>query len=780
MADLKNPERLRPRRSMSSTRKSVSGKLRQSTPMVTEDDIQALLNWRPSFETAATSSDASQHTRQHPSVSSDHVLPPTNGPRYSAAAIARRSRGTSLSSSVATSRRGSVEEDSLEEKWSDNGPTKKSDHVFVTREARIESQVEANFEDDPRNNGSVGLMVDPASPSQTDFDGNIPLTTSTITSRKSKYVSAAPPNLLVREVLDQDLTDLLLSERITAITASSRLLVVGTLMGMIHIFSVSGHKIKSVSIHYRQITDLCLLDNDAFLASCSMDGHVVILDPWQSADSDASYQKFNSRLIGKERYDPILSVALCHSFANKPRFTYIAQQNGLFSSTTGFFGGFRETILHNSITSGPCFVVRWSPRDPSNSSNPGFVAWSTQSSVYIYNYLEKKIVFILERSSFSSANPKLDALSPVNRDLDDEENQESEGMQCFLEWEDAHKLLVGWDDGVQVLELDSNPLSPEKKEAVPNHAADGNVLRIKVIASFQLQDHWVLGVSPLEAYFVILGWPKASRLRHMAKVSDADRSNEFAEILLVNRVGVVVSTEVIRELKLSRDFGLGSFRLACSKGDENLYYAMNPDCVAAVRIQNVDVIIDRLLHEKKFKEAVEVGVLHKEALRSHRAIDLIENYINQLISEHDYEAAADVCVKFAKRDRDRWSRWLMKFIEVDQIQVIVQDIPVEKPKLKKRIYTEILLRLVKTDHDSLVTIIRKWPPAIYDVKPVIAAVEHELDTEFSAALTEVLTKLYLREGKVGVAMNTYTQLRQTLMESTKIADEVLRSKNSDQ
>eukprot|EP00475_Leptophrys_vorax_P042347 TRINITY_DN7990_c0_g1_i1.p1 TRINITY_DN7990_c0_g1~~TRINITY_DN7990_c0_g1_i1.p1 ORF type:complete len:208 (+),score=61.71 TRINITY_DN7990_c0_g1_i1:162-785(+) len=204
---------------------------------------------------------------------------------------------------------------------------------------------------------------------------------------------------------------------------------------------------------------------------------------------------------------------------------------------------------------------------------------------------------------------------------------------------------------------------------------------------------------------------------------------------------------------------------------------MNPDCIAAVRIQNVDIVIDRLLSEKRFRESVELGVLHKDALRTHRAIDLIDNYINHLLSDHEFDAAADVCVKYAKRDKDRWSRWLLKFMEADQIQVIVEDIPVEKPKLKKKIYTEILLRLIKTDHDCLVRMIRKWPPAIYDVKPVIVAVEQELQTEFSAALTEVLTKLYLREGKVGVAMNTYAQLRQTLMESTKIADEVLRNKS---
>src|SRR5687767_8043518 len=112
-------------------------------------------------------------------------------------------------------------------------------------------------------------------------------------------------------------------------------------------------------------------------------------------------------------------------------------------------------------------------------------------------------------------------------------------------------------------------------------------------------------------------------------------------------------------------------------------------------------------------------------------------------------------------------------MEADQIQVIVEDIPIEKPRLKKRVYTDILLRLVKTDHDCLVRIIRKWPATIYDTKPVVTAVEEELKTSFSAALTEVLTKLYLREGQVGIALNTYTQLRQTLMESTKIADQVL-------
>lgn len=577
----------------------------------------------------------------------------------------------------------------------------------------------------------------------------------------SPAVESLDQDLLVREDISKDLHAMMVSERITALAASSRLIAIGTDSGKLYLFSVQGHLIRCLPSHLSHVTDIVILEDDSFIASAALDGSVVVIDTWEVEQANS-----NSRTLIFSN-ESVLSVSLCHSYGkDRPRIAFVTQNQGVLVQSTNIFGRQTHRILYSS-SQRPPNIVRWSPKSELEPKAPGFLAWSTISSVFLYDYSQKKILLAMDRGGFSGTGRRRSRKSRGNREsIDEEDFSDIANLNGIIEWETSNRVVVGWDDMVQVIDIIQ--LQDEEHSTLEDSTV---AHRVQISASFQVKDHWILGVQPVSNYFVILGWPKTNS---GLKVASSETRLPCAEILVVNPSGNIVSRMCLPELMRSADCPLSSFRFTRSGGSDSLFYAMHSYTISLIKLEDVNTLLDRLVEQRRFKEAVQKATNHKDSLVRHSLEDLVSSYIEQLLDDDDNAVtASEVCRRYGKKDKARWTRFVQIFRHRRRVDSIAEYIPFDKPRLSRSLYNKVLNELLETNHEVLVFVVRKWPRDIFDAKSLVQKIESLQKQNFSGLLTEALTKLYIREGKFSQAFDAYTSLRQTYLESTSIADKIL-------
>jgi hypothetical protein len=89
--------------------------------------------------------------------------------------------------------------------------------------------------------------------------------------------------------------------------------------------------------------------------------------------------------------------------------------------------------------------------------------------------------------------------------------------------------------------------------------------------------------------------------------------------------------------------------------------------------------------------------------------NLVEENLNYLFQQGEYEKAAGLCPQLLQGDKELWKRWVLEFYEHRQIHALVEFIPTDNPRLSQATYDFVLRHFVEYDPAGLLRTIRRWP-----------------------------------------------------------------------
>ncbi|KAL8923297.1 MAG: hypothetical protein Q9208_004697 [Pyrenodesmia sp. 3 TL-2023] len=151
-----------------------------------------------------------------------------------------------------------------------------------------------------------------------------------------------------------------------------------------------------------------------------------------------------------------------------------------------------------------------------------------------------------------------------------------------------------------------------------------------------------------------------------------------------------------------------------------------------------------------------------------------EQWVEQLTKRGEWSKAGATCGKVLTTGSS-WERWVWVFAQADKFEEITPYIPdtALRPPLPSIVYELVLGHYVATDRKKLKELLERWPPDLFDVGPVIEAIQgrlkagdiHEASTEDGEVgrdwrlLMECLAKLYLADNHPAKALRCYIRLQ---------------------
>ncbi|KAF8432996.1 hypothetical protein L210DRAFT_3557295 [Boletus edulis BED1] len=541
--------------------------------------------------------------------------------------------------------------------------------------------------------------------------------------------------------------DLLKKDSASALAVSNKCLALGTHGGLVHVFNLTGERIKSFKPHQASVSDIEVDSTADFVATASIDGQVVV----HSLSTTESY------VFDMKR--PIRTVALEPHFAKRTTRAFVCggMAGTLVLREKGWLGH-KETILHSA--EGPIWHVRWRGH---------FIAWANDLGVKIYDTQSQSRITFIDRSPDS---PRADL------------------FKCTLYWQDDTTLLIAWADHIKVARIRSR-LSGGPK--LPPWI-------VEVTAAFQL-DCMISGILPhpmslqhlapengippavvLTSFLILAYEPPDTYGDEMTddRARQARKTAERPELRIISRSGEELTADALSVANYQA-WGCNDYLLAevnpVNPDGERCYVVVSPKDIVLVRPRDrkdhIAWLVERNRYEEALDEVEKLGEAERASETSDSRIDPVQigaRYINHLISEGDFSKAARLCPKVCAQNVRRWEEWIFVFAQKYQLQTIIPYVPTATPQLGHLVYEMILGHFLSHDKQALLRMIREWPSSIYDISAVIVAIQSELDGTPSSSssaplesdtvlLMECLADLYTANRQYGKALPFFLRLR---------------------
>eukprot|EP00939_MAST-03C_sp_MAST-3C-sp1_P002393 g2393.t1 len=258
--------------------------------------------------------------------------------------------------------------------------------------------------------------------------------------------------------LGNDLAETLTSTGATCAGFHELFTVIGTSTGEICVFDMKGNIISKYSPHDRGVNDISIDISGQFIASCSDDGTVAIKktaawlnDPAKtSRPSPSSNEKIEDAVIIDYRC-PLMAICLDPLYAKSLSFCVGGKSGKCIINRKGWFGH-TNTVVHEG--EGPITAIAWSGE---------CLAWKNDIGVKIYDVSKEMRISYVE--------------SRVDR-ADDTD------VRVCLVWETPSRLLIGWADSIQIVEI------------VQRRAPSGKCRSLAEIVGVFKTPYYVCGLSP--------------------------------------------------------------------------------------------------------------------------------------------------------------------------------------------------------------------------------------------------------------------------------------------
>ncbi|EFN59982.1 hypothetical protein CHLNCDRAFT_133107 [Chlorella variabilis] len=188
-------------------------------------------------------------------------------------------------------------------------------------------------------------------------------------------------------------------------------------------------------------------------------------------------------------------------------------------------------------------------------------------------------------------------------------------------------------------------------------------------------------------------------------------------------------------------------------GEDPLYFVCTPSEIVVGRPRDGNDRVSWLAERGRFAEALVQSAV-REALG--------EQYLQALLEAGRCEEAAGLCPRLLQHNAMSWERWAFTFAQVRGLSALAPHLPTESPQLKAATYDLVLssFLLHPSDHEVLLQLVRRWPPDIYDVPQLQAAILSRMGGSGDwPVLQEAASHLYTVQGRHEEALKLMLQLR---------------------
>ncbi|XP_047319698.1 vacuolar protein sorting-associated protein 41 homolog [Impatiens glandulifera] len=520
---------------------------------------------------------------------------------------------------------------------------------------------------------------------------------------------------------------LLSADSASCVAVAERMIALGTHGGNLYILDFLGNQVKEFRDHTASVNDLSFDSDGEYIASCSDDGSVVI------------NSLFTDEKLKFEYHRPMKAIALDPYYARKSRRFVTGGLAGQLFFNSKKWIGYRDQVLHSG--EGPIHAVKW---------RASLIAWANDAGVKIYDASNDQRITFIERPRGS---PHPEVLLP------------------HLVWQDDTRLVIGWGTSVKIASIKT--YQNAGTNGTHRHIPMSSINQVDIVASFQT-NYFISGIAPFGDSLVVLAYipgDEAGEKEFSSSTPSRQGNAHRPEVHVVTWNNDELATDALPvngfEHYKAKDYSLAHAPFSGSSyaggqwaaGDEPLYYVVSPKDVVIAKPRDTEDHISWLLqhgwHEKALA-AVEAGQGRSELIE-----EVGSRYLDHLIVERKYAEAASLCPKLLRGSASAWERWVFHFAHLRQLPVLVPYIPSENPRLRDTAYEVALVALATNPsfHQTLLSTIKSWPPAIYSALPVISAIEPQLNASSATdALKEALAELYVIEGQYEKAFALYADL----------------------
>ncbi|XP_066945060.1 vacuolar protein sorting-associated protein 41 homolog [Macrobrachium rosenbergii] len=514
------------------------------------------------------------------------------------------------------------------------------------------------------------------------------------------------------ERISGDLREILKRDGASCIAANSKLMIIGTNWGRIHVLDHQGNKVKGFHPHSGPVTMIDMDDNGDYVASCSHDRKVVV---------QGLYTLENSHNLTME--SPVRSVALDPNY-HKPRSgrRFVVGTNKVTLYEKVMFGQLKPTVL--SEGSGPARAMKWCGQ---------FLAWATDSGVRVMEMNTRTVITLIKRDH-SLALP-CDQYPP------------------HLCWPDSRTLIVGWGDSVKVCRVRerASPLSKVSPGLV-----DLPPYYLEIVYMFTT-DFYVCGIGPLDEHVVVLAYNKQTDLS-LASLGVDSRRPQMRVLEPLQGTFEEISKDVLG-IRCYQEYKPANYHLV-SLVEDRQFYIVCPQDVVVAKPRSSDDRIEWLLEHEKFADALELVETSREVHR-YNVLTIGRMYLDHLMAHGSYQEAAKLCTRILGSDKALWEEAVVRFNRVRQLRVLSPHLPLgQGVNLDPVVYQTVLLDLLQTDHAGFLQVVQDWPGHLYNVSFVINAVLETLARNTNnLVLLQALAHLYSNIDKHDKALAIYLKLK---------------------
>jgi len=496
-----------------------------------------------------------------------------------------------------------------------------------------------------------------------------------------------------------DLKSILTQDAVSCLAVHTKFMCIGTQWGLVYLLDHQGNRIetKKLRVHTVAVNCISIDANGDYIASCSDDGKVYINGLYSSTnDHDIAV----GRLVRSVAIDPNY-----HKSGSGRRFLIGDERLVLYEKT--FFSRLKMTVLCEVSHEGGVKTIKWSPEG-------NLVAWATHIGFRIFDIAAKTSLGLIKWSRSTVID-----------------------LKCNFCWKDKSTLLVGWADTVRVCAI---------KEKLSPQPTDISGFLVQLIYTFQT-DFYVCGVGPLGDLLVVLGYqkegpPERPQL-HVIEPSTEEYKDICSDTL---------------SLRCYQEFVCTQYSLECLV-EENRFVIVSPKDIAVAYPYDADDRIDWLIVHCKYDKALEAVSCENVSFARHTVLSVGQSYLDYLLSQKEYNAAAQLCHKILGNNIHLWIKEFQKFARVNQLRALSKYLPLvnDFPYL----YDKVLLEYLKTDVEGFLDLIKEWPSNLYNVPFIQNAVLEQALTDQKSNLTllESLAILYSHSGKHDKALAMYIKIQ---------------------
>uniref|UniRef100_A0AAY4C1E3 Vacuolar protein sorting-associated protein 41 homolog n=1 Tax=Denticeps clupeoides TaxID=299321 RepID=A0AAY4C1E3_9TELE len=458
----------------------------------------------------------------------------------------------------------------------------------------------------------------------------------------------------------------------------------------------------------------CITVHDKFLALGTHFGKVFLLDIQGNVTQkfEISPVKINQISLDEDgEHVGVCSedgkVVALHPQFSKSNKQFVTGGNKLLLYERNWLNRWKTSILHEG--EGTITNIKW---------RANLIAWANNVGVKIYDISTKQRITNVLRDNVS-----------LRPDM----------YPCSLCWKDNTTLIIGWGSSVKICAV---------KERDPTEMRDLPSRYVEIV-TFVCVGVYVCILHHTTHYMTLLYFCQEEEFRARPRLDIIQPLPESCEEISSDAL-------TVRNFK---DNECRDYRLEHSEG-EPLFYIISPKDIVVAKERDQDDHIDWLLDKKKYEEALLAAEISFKNIKRHDVQKIGMAYINHLVENGDYDAAARKCQKVLGKNMELWENEVYRFKTIGQLKAISQYLPRGDLRLRPVIYEMILHEFLKTDYEGFAMLIREWPGELYNNMTIVQAVNDHLKKDPSnETLLKTLAELYTYDQRYDKALEIYLKLR---------------------